>query len=572
MDAALAPAPLAPATELPAAEIVGTCRRMLADLMRHDLPPQRAAATFDLPPFERLDVDLRTRGVLRASTSGAGESAQAQLADAVTHACSDTRFDRVVACDLADLSVEIWLQTGSDFVPPARREHAFDFLSGRCGAEIEWADAHASFKPSMALERSFKRPADYLDALCEHAGVFAGAWRESACSVRRTQWRHLCEDTRGGHVELRGLRRTLAEPPGDAVLRGWIDEGLTYLANNQQSDGDYGYLYYPLTGRGGAGKSNSVRSSGCAYAMAHAVHACSPALEATAQRSAERAIAGILDRCEPRGGTGLIVPEPGSSAQNPGKLGSTALLALATLAPSMRDRFAAQVPRLLASLFSAQNEDGQFGCYFDSDRIPGAAVDYYPGEALLALVHAAEAGMSGCLDACRRAFAPYRRHFREAPSTAFVGWHADAWSRVTRLGGDGDHAAFVFEQIDWLLQRQNLADASAPDHGGFRVAGGRSNVSSTVFAEATIRAAQLARELGDGERWRRYRTCALAALRFCAGLRIVREQSAFFPHPQRAIGGVTGNLVRFEVRADHVQHLMTMAMAALQTRDLLARV
>lgn len=512
--------------------------------------------------FQQVSISLWLNGRRCANASGEGSTCFEQLSSAVVHACLDTRFRQLIAGDTPHLSTSLWLQTSREDIAVARREKEFTLVDGLHGLEVQWDDAFGCSDPSAAWFLESKSPAALLAIACKDAGLFENAWRDSACTIRKTTGVHLCHTSKNENIVLVGLRRKENPPLSTALMRQWIDESVHYLAKSQIPDGSFTYLYSPLRDSVAQNRANTVRNSGCAYAMAHAIGACSANLTEIALNSAEFSIKGILSRCIKGANECLFVPE--YEAESSGKLGSLALLTAATLAPVLANRFKPWSDQLIDSLLATQNCDGMFTCYLESGQPAGNAINYFPGEALLALAMSSEQGNGPSLNACERAFEPYRDHFRSQPSTAFVGWQADVWSRMARLCKKQHYAEFVFEQLDWLLSFQQKDNPNMREYGGFRV-GGHVNISTSVYAEALIRGADLARALANEKLWSIYREAALAAIKYCARLRLQPEQAPYFPDPERAIGGVTGSLSHFEVRADHVQHTLTMAIAALDS-------
>jgi hypothetical protein len=437
-------------------------------------------------------------------------------------------------------------------------------LTGLFGVEVQWNDAHHHFDPSTILEKRFAYPGDLLDELCRASGLFESAWRDSLCSVRKVTWLHLC----GEHPDrVRNLVAMRTPPPERAdvnEVQSFIDDGASFLMNNQRSSGDYCYLYDAMRGEGRQSRGNTVRSSGCAYAMAKAVRAVRSELRDNVLGSARRAITAILARTAPWSVSELIVRERLDGGKPWGKLGSTALAAVALLELEDPEFYPDALEGLLAALKRAQGRDGFFDCFPGAKRAFGTTVNYYPGEALLALAMSASRGDIQALECCRRAFLPYRRHFLSAPGGAFLGWHVDVWSRVAMLTGNEAYAEFVFEQLDWIAPFQT---ESGLRKGGFSFDRTEGGVASTVYTEAMIRGAHLAHIMGMGERAKRYAASSLAGLQFCTRLQLTPDSTVAFPELRRMTGGVTSNFRSFLVRADNVQHMMTMAQAAIECFD-----
>jgi hypothetical protein len=501
--------------------------------------------------------------------SGEGVTLADQIQDAMLRALADERFDPIVRADIESISIELWIQTSAREISSSERD-AIDAISlGLEGAEVEWSDAFAYYKPSVALTSGFTTSQELLSALCKKAGLFPDAWRLAACTVRRTTWVHLCEVGKAQFSELEGLRVKRNDRINRDAIEDLLNRSVSYLINNQKVDGTYFYSWNPLHNKTVCQHPNSVRASGCAYAMALAANSNELADRGSALKSALAANDAILK------GTiswhdGLIVPERGAERFTWGKLGSTALLAASLVTPSMHERRPQETDNLFRSLLGAQRDDGSFRCFFGSNRIEHKAADFYPGEALLALVLRAEQGDMKCLASVELAFRSHRDYFRKQPNSAFIGWHADVWARASRLSSQRSAMiSFVFEQLDWLAAFQ-IKQTSDRASGAFRPPhSSRPGVASVVYTEAIIRGLDLAAKSGNMDRCRRYRNVAIESLKFCLNLSLSKEQSIFFESPSRALGGMTSGLTDFEVRSDHVQHTITLALAALDAWELL---
>jgi hypothetical protein len=107
--------------------------------------------------------------------------------------------------------------------------------------------------------------------------------------------------------------------------------------------------------------------------------------------------------------------------------------------------------------------------------------------------------------------------------------------------------------------------------GGFSVAPGlKPQVTSVVYTEAVLRGLATAFALGDQRRMERYQRAALAGLSFCRGIILGKEQSAFVSDRKRCMGGVTGSYYHFNIRADHVHHMLTLLLTSLENIELLS--
>jgi AMMECR1 domain-containing protein len=515
-------------------------------------------------PVLRVNVTLRVRGEVRGSMSGNGSSIREQLFQAVYRASRDTRFaGAIVKADLLQISLEVWLQTGAESIPLDERESTEAIRLGQDGVEVTLGAASAYYKPSVALTSHFETPQELFSELCKKANLAEDAWKNPECELRRTWWVHFCEMRDGSPVELYALRVNKPFSITRETMEEWATQCAGYFINNQYSDGSFCYQYRPFRDSAKRKPTNPVRASGCAYAIAEA--ASSPHLNSDPERieCAERAVEAILLRSvQLESGGSYIADSPNGPPH--GKLGTTALLLLALLTPAFRAKYAKEIEDLLTGIKNAQLSDGLFECTFGETEGSYSQINFFPGQALLALVVRAAQGDESCRAHYQRAFAPYREYFRKFPATAFIGWQVDVWSRAALLEGNAEYAEFAFEQVDWMLQFQVHGDERQLSSGGFSGNGRAPYYSSNVYTEAVARGADLAYKLGN-PRWPRYRSALQEGIRFCSRLRLTEEQSVFFPHPRRSIGGVATTLSNFEVRSDVVQHSLTLALAVLGT-------
>jgi AMMECR1 domain-containing protein len=546
-------------------KLVAIVRDLLRSLF--DGEPIEVPSSFANFVFERVNVTLRTNGQVRGSMSGRGDTFREQLFDAVSRASRDTRFTgAIVKADLEMLTIEVWLQISSKLVQVEDRHTSSSIRLGEDGVEVEKDTAFAYYKPSVAITSSALTIQALFSDLCQKAGLPEDSWKAPSCIIRKTSWIHFCGTPDGRVVRMNALRPIDGFLAKKESFLDWVKAGASYLRENQHSDGSFCYQYRPFLNRARKTDANPVRASGCAYAIAAA--ASSPYLDRDQDliKCANRAVDSIL-RCLTRLEDGVFYIA-NNRGKKSGKLGSTALLLLALMTPALASNYEEEAEQLLAGIKSSQLRSGIFQCTFGDAYSRESQANFFPGQAILALTVKAGRGDSSCRECYRAAFRPYRDHFRNSPTTAFVGWHADAWSRAAMLDSNSEYAEFVFEQVDWLLQYQLVDSSDSSCFGGYSWNGRPPGYSSIVYTEAIARAAALAHVVGD-VRLPKYRDAFISGIAFCDRLRLRREQSLFFPDPKRAIGGMTTSLSNFEVRSDVVQHAMTLGLAALDLMSLL---
>lgn len=202
-------------------------------------------------------------------------------------------------------------------------------------------------------------------------------------------------------------------------------------------------------------------------------------------------------------------------------------------------------------ILSLQNEDGSFRTHFYSDDASGQ--DYYPGEALFALMSLYEqAGDERYLAAVEKALPNYyRSYWKWYPNTAFVPWQSRAYYLFYKATRDQEAADFVFEMNDFMLNQY----APSGDCSGFDFAG--HGVTSGVHIEGVVQAYELARLVGDVGRQRCYANYVREGVDY-----LVSAQAAGPGQERAAVGGFIGS--DGLMRVDHTQHAVLALMGACE--------
>jgi hypothetical protein len=224
------------------------------------------------------------------------------------------------------------------------------------------------------------------------------------------------------------------------------------------------------------------------------------------------------------------------------------------------------IRRLAQGLLQQQNPDGAYRTSFGEAETK-RGIDYYPGEAMLALMSAYDLfGESAYLASAERAFPYYRRYWRGHRSTAFVSWHAQVNRLLYRATRQERYAAFTFEMADWLIDTHQIRRTSRLDEvGGFGVGAARRPSNSTAsFLEGINAAYALAVSAGDGARVSKYAEAIRLGTRFVLQTQVTPEYAMLLRHPKRALGGFTQSVTKNIQRNDYTQHAVMALMAALE--------
>jgi hypothetical protein len=556
---------------------------------------QSEAEKLNLPPAQRLNVTLRHSGRIRSSMSASGTNLGRQVLETVFRAALDWRYGGPLSrWEVPDVVIEIWIQTGAIEIERDARSEKNPLLLGVEGVEIEGLGRFAYYKPSVAITSSYKTDTSLLEALCKKAGLPKDSWQRADVALRRTQWLCLTSVTNAKVFSLPA--NTSSSIP--LALNKCIEESAKYLIRNQDITGLTAYLYDPIADQFLTAKPNLVRSAGCLLALSQVLQSDHPLASDPQFKSCTVQMArGLLDltsltadgnrfvreqelgegeeETSTSGGTrqdeesAAETPKSENQAQIPG-VGATALLAAALGSLILQKEFATEYQQLYRSIVSAQKPDGRFVTHFGETEENERTANYYSGEALLVLALEAERGNKDALQMCLRAFEPYVKQFRSSPTSAFVGWHVNIWSRIAILTGEHAYAAFAFEQIDWLLPMQITSNRDVRWVGGFSQSGATPQFSTVVFLEAVARALNLAIQIGDTDRIEKYRASLQSGLHFCKLLMLEETQSTLLANPARCKGGIAFGLIDRRVRCDAVQHFITLCLAVEQVKSHLA--
>lgn len=260
---------------------------------------------------------------------------------------------------------------------------------------------------------------------------------------------------------------------------------------------------------------------------------------------------------DPEGDFYIVNVDPGKT-----KLAYSAFAILALLEMPeylQRDYY---LEKFANGLLAQQKENGELETFFDSDQNSGA--DYYPGEALLALMSLYEEKPDPrYVEAAQKALSFYRKYWRENRNTAFVPWHTQADVKLYRATDDSatrdEAATFVFEMNDWMLDQHHPTG----DCEGFDFSRG---IVTAVYLEGVVRAYELARDTEDNARAACYAAFVREGVDAVLALQFTEENHFGKPNYEpAALGGFLGTPTDDLMRVDRNQHAAFALMGALQT-------
>lgn len=376
----------------------------------------------------------------------------------------------------------------------------------------------------------------------------------------------------------RGVPRaeSLASRPGRALdspetifcqsLYNSAKRGARWLQRSQRPDGLFVYGWIPCLNEP-LPEENYLRQAGAAAALARTAAVTRDAELTQAALRAVRALLTsltVVDRADP----GRRRPRLPPAEAHPIGLTALILLAVAEL-PAPTDDVLEPGEQLARFLVARQRPDGSFNLttsFLDDDgEDPPGASDYFPGEALYALLRSyPNRGGAWKLQAVSRAFPFYRQLWQTNPSLAFVPWQSAAFTEAYLLTADPAYAEFVFALNDWLVAVQYddparvepawLGGFGSVEHGQFVPT--PPGITTASYAESLVEACRVARQAGDAKRLERYRRAAENALRFLSRQQFSAANTTHFVSKVREQlnGAFYASVQDGTVRIDFTQH------------------
>lgn len=233
------------------------------------------------------------------------------------------------------------------------------------------------------------------------------------------------------------------------------------------------------------------------------------------------------------------------------KLGYSAfaILSLLEIDHEKKDYY---LEKLANGILYQQQESGEIKTFFYSDRNTG--IDYYPGEALIAIMSLYEYDpQDKYLQAVEKAFPYYAQYFRENNNTAFVPWQSRAYYKLYEYTNDPEIGEFIFEMNDYLLTKHDPVNECAD----FDFSKG---IVTAVYIEGMNKAYALAKDVNDEQREKCYKNFIKEGIDYILTLQ-VRDQQEY---ELAALGGFFGSKTSVSMRVDRNQHAIMSLMDALE--------
>lgn len=219
------------------------------------------------------------------------------------------------------------------------------------------------------------------------------------------------------------------------------------------------------------------------------------------------------------------------------------------------------IEKLANGILHVQRNDGSYQTdMLNPEKKSG--IDYYPGEAMLALINLYKTTKNeNYLKSIEKAFPYYRDYWRSHKNTAFVPWQTEAYAGLIEYNNNNELQEFIIEMNNWLLEKQILTGDSHKI-GGFGPL--EPNSASLVYLEGINDAYRmLLTRSNDKELIKKYKHAIALGTRYTLQTQYTTK-NAYFPNSHIIIGGFRGGITRYEVRIDMTQHGSMAVLKALQ--------
>jgi hypothetical protein len=335
-----------------------------------------------------------------------------------------------------------------------------------------------------------------------------------------------------------------------------------WLIRQVHEDGRMTYKYWPSPGKE-ASSNNMIRqfmATVCLERLAR--FRKEEGLFQLAERNLEYNLSHFY---HPEGDLGLI------EYNKKAKLGDAAMAALAIAECRNPETLSGTSDRLLKLIDTLHQTNGSFRTFY-RPKERNDNQNFYSGEALLlwATLYDRTQGPE-LLAKIMLSFNYYRRWHLDNRNPAFVPWHTQAYFIVWQHTRDVRLRDFIFEMNDWLVNIQQWEYSAYEDTKGQFYSPahpeyGPPHASSTgVYLEGLTDAYQLAREVGDAARTKRYRRTIIRGLRSVMQLQFKDDIDMFYIlERDRVYGGIRTTVYDNTIRVDNVQHNLMAVLKILR--------
>lgn len=253
------------------------------------------------------------------------------------------------------------------------------------------------------------------------------------------------------------------------------------------------------------------------------------------------------------------------------KLGGNALaiLALARYVDATGERrWLAEMEDLAEWMVRNQSPDGRFRVHKESypaGEDSGFRSEYYPGEALVALVNLHRLDPDErWLKAARRAAHYQIRRARREKRPPHDHWLMIGLEQLYQIDPDLSYRDYAFDLSEMIMTSQKTAQARPDWDGGFYTP--PRSTPTDIRLEGLNAAWALAVQAGDHQRAKRLQSAVERGLAFSSRCEVTPERAALLARPDYCLGAVMRGLADPEIRIDYVQHHISALLGAYRLK------
>ncbi len=499
--------------------------------------------------YYKIYITLLNDGEIRCSQSGSQQESSStrvadDLAQAVTRCVEDERFGGAITGDEAnnlDLVIDVLYNPERvDLYDLDSLEQAIEL--GVDALRFEKDSSSANFKSSVPISKNYTHEKTF-NALCEKAGLDKNCYTDAAVTKYKFDSVTFFASRNSAPAELYRYNVLInTDDITNASIKNSIALGYDWMANDVSSEtGMLEYMYYPSIDKY-TSSDNEVRRLAATWAVTEL-------MDYLGEESLENMVRTTLDHYLSKketnnDGAYLVIGEDAKLAYN-------AFVIMALINTSDYPNRDELLEEFAGAILGQQVYDGSYKTDFIEGGTNG--IDYYPGEAMLALMKLYnETGNEKYLKSVKDAFTYYRDYWKGNKNTAFIPWHTQAYALLYDAEPSEELADFIFEMNDWIIDNEQQLESAYPDYvGGFKE---RPSNSTASYLEGLGDAYRIAAAVGDNEHINKYKNSIELATRFVLQTQYTPLNTFYITNLEKALGGFRQSLTNNQQRNDYTQH------------------
>lgn len=386
-------------------------------------------------------------------------------------------------------------------------------------------------------------------------------------SSKTTLYRFRCFSFFTDGKELVGLyrgHRFFSREMSKGELLAPAISGGAYLSRNAGKDGNFTYAYMPKTNET-SDEYNILRHAGTVYSLLELYRVTG---DKELLNTAEAGLEYLLKAAKPlkKGADEFLCV----TEDNEVKLGGNALAAVA-LAEHIKatgdKKYLPQLLELVRWIHSVQDENGNFAVHkikYPSGEAVKFESEYYPGEAMLALMRAYEITLDKkWLDAAEKA-ARYIINVRDkglSPGELINDhWFLYALDELYEHSSNKAYAEHAWKIAQGIIEDQNGPEGISADWAGGYYKNPRTAPAATR-TEGLCAAYRIFRVAGMKTEAQATLESIKAGIAFQLQTQFATETVLYLDYPARALGGFHEDLTNYTIQIDYNQHNISAILA-----------